>query len=51
MFYLRTRGIHKDSARAMMLYAFAGEVTDKINHPGIKSYMDTVIGERLQKNF
>jgi Fe-S cluster assembly protein SufD len=51
MFYLRTRGIHKDSARAMMLYAFAGEVTDKIHHPGIKDYMDTVIGERLQKNF
>jgi Fe-S cluster assembly protein SufD len=51
LFYLRTRGIHKDAARAMMLYAFAGEVTDKIQHPGIKNYIDTVIGERLQKNF
>ena len=51
LFYLRTRGINKDAARAMMLYAFAGEVTDKIGHPGIKSYIDKVIGERLQKNF
>lgn len=51
LFYLRTRGIHKDSARAMMLYAFAGEVTDKIEHPAIKNYIDSVISERLQKNF
>lgn len=51
LFYLRTRGIHKDSARAMMLYAFAGEVTDKIEHPAIKSYIDSLISERLQKNF
>jgi Fe-S cluster assembly protein SufD len=51
LFYLRTRGINKDAARAMMLYAFAGEVTDKIAHPGIKNYIDKVIGERLQKNF
>ncbi len=51
LFYLRTRGIHKDSARAMMLYAFAGEVTDKIEHPAIKNYIDSLISERLQKNF
>ncbi|MEO5603782.1 MAG: Fe-S cluster assembly protein SufD [Cyclobacteriaceae bacterium] len=48
LFYLRTRGIHKDSARAMMLYAFAGEVTDKIKHTPIKNYIDAVISERLQ---
>ncbi len=51
LFYLRTRGLNKDSARAMMLYAFAGEVTDKIPHPAIKSYIDSLISERLQKNF
>jgi Fe-S cluster assembly protein SufD len=51
VFYLRTRGIDKDSARAMMLNAFAGEVTDKIAHPAIKNYIDGLIGERLQKNF
>ncbi len=51
MFYLRARGISKDAARAMMLYAFAGEVVDKISQEGIKNYIDLAIGERLQKNF
>ena len=51
LFYLRTRGIHKDTARAMMLYAFAGEVTDKIANSSIRTYIDTVISERLHKNF
>lgn len=51
LFYLRTRGIHKDAARAMMLYAFAGEITDKIAHPVLRQYIDVAISERLQKNF
>jgi Fe-S cluster assembly protein SufD len=51
LFYLRTRGIHKDAARAMMLYAFAGEITDKIANPVIREYIDLAISERLQKNF
>ena len=51
MFYLRARGIEKNAARAMMLYAFAGEITDKIAHPGIKNYIDMAINERLQHNF
>ena len=51
LFYLRTRGIHKDAARAMMLYAFAGEITDKIADPVIRQYVDAAISDRLQKNF
>lgn len=50
LFYLRARGIDKDSARAMMLYAFAGEITDKISHDGLRKYIDMAIGERLRKN-
>jgi Fe-S cluster assembly protein SufD len=50
LFYLRTRGIDKNAARAMMLYAFAGEVTDKIPHPAIRNYVDAAISERLQNN-
>jgi len=50
LFYLRARGIDKDSAKAMMLYAFAGEITDRISHEGIKKYIDMLIGERLQRN-
>ncbi len=50
MFYLRARGIDKQTARAMMLYAFAGEVSDKIPHAGIKRYIEGIIRERLQNN-
>ncbi|RAW01456.1 Fe-S cluster assembly protein SufD [Pseudochryseolinea flava] len=51
VFYLQARGISKETARAMMLYAFAGEVLDAIKHPVIKEYIDTIISERLHKNF
>lgn len=50
LFYLRARGIHKDTARAMMLSAFAGEVIEKIGNPGIKNYIEMVINERLATN-
>lgn len=50
LFYLRARGIDKDSARAMLLYAFAGEVTDKISHDGLRKYIDMSVSERLGKN-
>jgi Fe-S cluster assembly protein SufD len=51
LFYLRSRGISKEAARAMMLYAFAAEVVEKIPHPAIRKYIDAAIGERLQKKF
>jgi len=51
LFYLRSRGIHKDAARAMMLSAFAGEVTEKVPHAGIRNYLEIAINERLLKNF
>ncbi len=49
LFYLRTRGIDKHTARAMMLYAFAAEVTEKMPNEAIRTYMEKVISERLQK--
>jgi Fe-S cluster assembly protein SufD len=51
VFYLRSRGISKETAQAMMLYAFAGEVLDAVKHPVLKNYLDEVISERLHKNF
>ncbi|MBT1699876.1 Fe-S cluster assembly protein SufD [Fulvivirgaceae bacterium PWU4] len=51
LFYLQSRGINKDTARAMMLYAFAGEVLDYVKHPQLKDYLDSVISDRLHKNF
>lgn len=51
LFYLQSRGLTRDTARAMMLYAFAGEVLDKVTHPQLREYLDNEIGDRLHKNF
>lgn len=51
LFYLQSRGISKQSAQAMLLYAFAADVIATIQHSGIKSYFNLLISERLQKNF
>jgi Fe-S cluster assembly protein SufD len=51
LFYLRSRGINQETARAMMLYAFAGDVIDHVPHPVMKEYLDSIISDRLHKNF
>jgi len=51
LFYLQSRGIKKETARAMMLYAFAAELLENVKHPVIKDYLDNLISERLHKNF
>jgi Fe-S cluster assembly protein SufD len=51
LFYLQSRGIGKDTARAMMLYAFAGELIETIKDEVLRQYVDDLIAERLHKNF
>jgi Fe-S cluster assembly protein SufD len=51
LFYLQARGISKETARAMMLYAFAGELVETIKDPVLQRYIDSLISERLHKNF
>lgn len=51
LFYLQSRGINKDSARALLLYAYAGEVIDKISNEPLRTYIDSLVSERLHKNF
>lgn len=51
MFYLQARGINKETARAMMLYAFAIEILNNVKHPELKAYFDQLVSERLHKNF
>ncbi len=51
LFYLQTRGIPKDTARAMMLYAFAGELLDAVKNPVIRKFLDGRVSDRLHKNF
>jgi Fe-S cluster assembly protein SufD len=35
----------------MMLYAFAGELVETIKNSVLKEYIDSLISERLHKNF
>jgi Fe-S cluster assembly protein SufD len=51
MFYLRSRGISEPTSKAMLLYAFAADVLTPIKNESLKSYLDGLIAERLQKNF
>jgi Fe-S cluster assembly protein SufD len=51
LFYLRSRGIAAPIAKAMLLYAFAAEVLAPIQNQTLKSYLDSLISERLHKNF
>lgn len=51
LFYLLARGIDKETARAMLLYAFAAEVIETIPDPELKKYLNELINERLYNNF
>jgi Fe-S cluster assembly protein SufD len=51
LFYLQSRGINKKSAQSLLLYAFVGEVIDKITNEALRTYVDSLVSERLNKNF
>lgn len=51
LFYLRARGLSKDSARALLLYAFAIEVLETVKIEPLKAYLEGIISERLHKDF
>lgn len=51
MFYLQTRGIHKDTAQAMLLYAFAAELIETIKDENLKVFIDRIVSDRLHRNF
>ena len=51
LFYLQSRGIPKDIAKGMLLYAFAGEVINAIKDGQVRDYVDSVISERLHKSY
>ncbi len=48
LFYLRSRGIDTDSARALMVYAFASEIVEKQPIEGLKEYLFNAISKKLE---
>lgn len=51
LFYLQARGIAKDQARGLLLYAFAGEVLEHITDESFRKYCIEQVQERLGSNF
>jgi len=50
LFYLRSRGIPKDEATALLLYAFSNDVLDKIKIPTLKNRITKLIALKLGVN-
>ncbi|MFD2034837.1 Fe-S cluster assembly protein SufD [Belliella marina] len=51
LFYLQARGIGKENARGLLLYAFAGEVFEHIAYEPFREYCIQLVQERLGSNF
>jgi Fe-S cluster assembly protein SufD len=50
IFYLRARGIGAETARHMLIHAFAGEIIERIRCRPAREEMDRVVWQRLETN-
>jgi len=50
IFYLRSRGIGPETARRMLIHAFAGEIIERIKHAPAREELDKLVWERLEAN-
>lgn len=48
MFYLRSRGINEDTARSLLVHAFAIDILEHIKPVALRNYVDNLIFERLE---
>ncbi len=50
IFYLRARGIGLETARRMLIHAFAGEIIDRIRYAPAREELDKIVWDRLEQN-
>ncbi len=50
IFYLRARGIGMDTARRMLIHAFAGEIIERIQSEPVRAVVDREVWDRLEAN-
>jgi Fe-S cluster assembly protein SufD len=50
IFYLRSRGIGSDTAKRMLIHAFAGEIIERIQCEAAREELDRVVWDRLEAN-
>ncbi len=48
MFYMRQRGIKKEDARMLLMYAFAAEISNHVNISALRERIDDMIQRRLK---
>ncbi|MEC8935578.1 MAG: Fe-S cluster assembly protein SufD [Planctomycetota bacterium] len=47
LFYLRSRGVGREAARVLLVYAFASDLVSEIEHPGLKAWVEALLFEKL----
>jgi Fe-S cluster assembly protein SufD len=47
LFYLRTRGLDEETARGLLIYAFAAEMVDRIGPPALRARARALVAARL----
>jgi Fe-S cluster assembly protein SufD len=50
IYYLRSRGIGLETARRMLVHAFAGEIIDRVKHEGLRDELDALVWDRLEQH-
>jgi Fe-S cluster assembly protein SufD len=50
IFYLRSRGLDTETARRMLIHAFAGEIIERIRYEPAREELDRLVWERLEAN-
>jgi Fe-S cluster assembly protein SufD len=51
MFYLKSRGIGRETARAILIHAFASDIIKTIPLNPVKRYIESILTERFNKQF
>ncbi|MEN7546628.1 Fe-S cluster assembly protein SufD [Rapidithrix thailandica] len=47
LFYLRSRGIGEDKAKALLMHAFAADLLEEVKIPEVKDHIEKLIDQRL----
>lgn len=50
IFYLRSRGIGKETARRMLIHSFAGEITERVQCTPVREEIDRIVWNRLEES-
>lgn len=48
LFYMQTRGLSKQKAKSLLLFAFAADVASKIKNEAVKAWIEDIIDKRLK---